>query len=29
MSRLQQHVAEFLPAELEVIATVGDAPVGV
>jgi len=27
MSRLQQHIAEFAPAELEVIATVGDSTV--
>jgi len=28
MSHLQQHVVQFLPAELEVIAAAGDAPVG-
>jgi heme-degrading monooxygenase HmoA len=28
MSHVQEHVAQFVPAELEVIATVGDAPVG-
>ena len=28
MGHVQQHVAQFAPAELEVVATVDDAPVG-
>ena len=28
MSHVQRHVAEFKPAELEVVATVGDGPTG-